>query len=77
MTITASETSLKTAIAAMNALRTKWTAFDLEQHMIACAHRYVLSPEQANEMIALVRSDLAALDMDKQLLAIAETLERI
>jgi hypothetical protein len=64
------------AVDQMNALITRWKSFDLDQRVIDVASRSLL-PAQANEMIELVRNDLAALDMDNQLATLAATLESI
>ena len=64
------------AVDQITALITRWKSFDLDQRVIDVASRSLL-PAQANEMIELVRNDLAALDMDNQLATLAATLESI
>jgi hypothetical protein len=76
MSITASEEATHTAVNQMDALIKRWTGFGIDQRVIDIANRY-LSPTAANEMIALVRSDLVELDMDEQLAALAATLGKI
>ena len=76
MSITASEEAAHAAVNQMDALIKRWTGFGIDQCVIDIANQF-LSPAQANEMIAKVRSDLAELDMDNQLAALAATLEKI
>jgi hypothetical protein len=76
MSIVTSEAAASAAVDQTNALISRWKAFDLDQRAIDIANQF-LSPEQANEMIAKVRTDLVELDMDNQLAALAATLEKI
>ena len=76
MSITASEEAAHAAVNQMDALTLRWKTFGIDQRVIDIANQF-LSPAQANEMIAKVRSDLAELDMDNQLAALAATLEKI
>ena len=76
MSITASEESAQAAVSQVDALISRWNAFDLDQRVIDTANKF-LSPAQANEMIASVRAGLVELDMDNQLATLTTTLGKI
>jgi hypothetical protein len=78
MSIITSEAAASAAVDQTNALISRWKTFaiTIDQRVIDIANRF-LSPTDANEIIALVRSDLVSLDMDNQLAALAATLEKI
>ena len=78
MSIVDSETAAQAAVTQTNAMIARWKTFaiTIDQCVIDIANRF-LSPTDANEMIASVRSDLVALDMDNALATLAATLEKI
>jgi hypothetical protein len=64
------------AVAQVNALILRWRNFDIDARVIDSANRF-LSPTQANEFIAAVRGDVAALDLENQLRALAANIETL
>jgi hypothetical protein len=76
MSIVDSETAAQAAVTQTNEIIARWKVFAVDQHIIDIANRF-LSPTDANEIIALVRSELVALDMDNALATLAATLGKI
>lgn len=78
MSIVDSETAAQAAVVQTSEIIARWKTFaiTIDQRVIDIANRF-LSPTDANEIIALVRSDLVALDMDNALATLAATLGKI
>jgi hypothetical protein len=76
MSIITSEAAASAAVDQTNALIARWKTFAIDQRVIDIANRFLSGPD-ANAIIALVRSDLVALDMDNALATLAATLEKI